>query len=58
MNKQILPIIIIVASVILIFANIIMSEEYDRGFWMRIVSSLLLIAGMIFTLIAMRNFKK
>ncbi len=58
MNKQILPIIIIVASVILIFANIIMSEDYDRGFWMRIVSSLLLIGGMIFTLIAMRNFKK
>lgn len=50
MKKQILPIVLIVASVIMMIINFVMSEEMNRGFWMRNVSSILLIFAMILTL--------
>ena len=55
MKKSLLPIILIVASVILIIVNIVTSEAYDRGFWMRNVSSILLIVAMLFTLKSMKE---
>ncbi|WP_430411516.1 hypothetical protein [Kordia sp.] len=50
MKKSVLPIILIVASVILIIVNIVASEAFDRKFWMRNVSSILLIVAMILTI--------
>ncbi|MBC8755537.1 hypothetical protein H2O64_12740 [Kordia sp. YSTF-M3] len=50
MKKSILPILLIVASVILIVVNFIASDEMDRAFWMRTVSSVLLIFAMILTI--------
>ena len=55
MKKENLPLIIIIASFILIIANIITSEKIDAGFWIRILSSVLLIIAMF---IAIRDRKK
>lgn len=55
MKKTTLPIVLIVASVILIIANIIDSEVYNRAFWMQIVSSVLLIFAMILTIRSMKK---
>ncbi len=55
MKKTVLPIILIVASVILIIVNIVTSEAFDRGFWMRNLSSVLLIVAMIFTIRSMKS---
>lgn len=55
MKKAILPIILIIASVILIIFNIVTTEAYDKGFWMRNLSSILLIVAMLLT---MRSQKK
>lgn len=41
---------LIIASVILIIVNIATSENYDNGFWMRSLSSILLIFAMILTI--------
>ena len=51
MKNNKLPIILIIASTILILFNFIDSgNEMDKGFWMRIVSSLLLILAMVLTI--------
>ncbi|WP_158269196.1 hypothetical protein [Kordia periserrulae] len=50
MKKSILPLLLIIASVILIIVNLVTSENYDRGFWMRSLSSILLIFAMILTI--------
>ena len=50
MKKENLPLLIIIASFILIIANIITSEKIDGGFWMRILSSVLLIIAMFITI--------
>ncbi|MGH1384199.1 hypothetical protein [Kordia sp.] len=50
MKKSLLPLILIVASVVLIAVNIVNSDAFDRGFWMRSVSSILLIFAMILTI--------
>ena len=55
MKKEYLPLIIIIASFILIIANIITSEKIDVGFWMRILSGFLLIIAMF---IKIRDRKK
>jgi len=49
MNKN-LPLLLIIASSILIAINILFSEEKEWGFWLRILSSILVIIAMIFTL--------
>jgi hypothetical protein len=55
MKKSLLPILLIVASIILIIVNIVTSEAYDRGFWFRNLSSILLIVAMIFTIRSQRQ---
>ncbi|MFK7748178.1 MAG: hypothetical protein AB8B65_07300 [Kordia sp.] len=50
MKKSILPLILIVASVVMIVVNIVSSDDFDRGFWMRSISSILLIFAMILTI--------
>lgn len=52
MRKIMLPVVLIVASVIMIIVNIFISDEYDRGFWFRNLSSVLLIVAMVFTIIS------
>ncbi|WP_290468608.1 hypothetical protein [Lacinutrix sp. MedPE-SW] len=48
--KKALPFIVILASIGLIFVNILDSEAFDKQFWLRTVSSVLLIVAMIFTI--------
>lgn len=51
MKKNNVPIGLIIASVLLIVFNFIDSwNEMDKGFWMRIISSLLLIIAMALTI--------
>jgi asparagine N-glycosylation enzyme membrane subunit Stt3 len=51
MKKDNLPLIIIIASLILIILNFIFtSDEMNSGFWMRIIGSVLLILAMILTI--------
>ncbi|WP_156168340.1 hypothetical protein [Kordia zhangzhouensis] len=58
MKKSTLPIILIVASIILIVVNSITTEAFDRGFWMRILSSVLLIVAMVLTIRSERRSSK
>jgi len=49
--KQKFPLILIWISIILIILNFIFtSDNMDTGFWLRIVTSVLLILAMIFTI--------
>jgi len=51
MTKKNLPLIVIIASFVLIILNFVFtSDEMNSGFWLRIISSLLLIIGMYLTL--------
>ena len=51
MKKENLPLILIIASLILIILNFTFaSDEMDLGFWMRILSSGLIILAMIVTI--------
>lgn len=50
MKKSLLPLLLIIASIVLIIVNVVTSEAYDKGFWMRSVSSILLIFAMILTI--------
>ncbi len=51
MNKVSLPLILIIASFILIILNFIFaSHNINSGFWMRIIGSVLLILAMILTI--------
>ena len=45
-----LSLILIILSLLLIFANIITADSFDNGFWLRILSSILLIAAMVLTI--------
>jgi len=48
--KKNTPLILIVVSAILIIANFIFSEEFDRGFWLTTLSSVLIIISMVLTI--------
>lgn len=48
--KKKLPYILILASIVLIIVNVITSENFDKGFWMRTLSSALLIIAMVLTI--------
>ncbi|MBU2927205.1 hypothetical protein [Winogradskyella psychrotolerans] len=48
--KKNLPLIVIIASAILIVVNFIFSEKFDRGFWMSTLSSVLIIISMVLTI--------
>jgi hypothetical protein len=54
--KKKLPLLLIIASAILIIGDFIFSDAFDRGFWMSIVSSLLVILSMV--LLIRANKKK
>ena len=54
--KKNLPLIVIIASAILIIGDFIMTDEIDRGFWMSTLSSVLIIISMVLTIRA--NKKK
>lgn len=47
MKKENLPILILIASFVLIILNIFTSGEFDFGFWLRIIANIFLILGMI-----------
>jgi len=50
MTKNKLPLIVIIASFVLIILNFVFtSDKMNFGFWLRIISSLLLIIGMFLT---------
>ena len=55
MKKEILPIVVIVGSLCLLGFNIATSEDYDKGFWFRNTSSVLLIVAMILTIRSQRK---
>ena len=48
--KKNIPLLVIIASSILIIANFIRSEKIDGEFWLRISSSALIILCMILTI--------
>ncbi len=48
--KKNLPLIVIIASAVLIVFNFIFSEKFDRGFWMSSLSSVLIIISMALTI--------
>lgn len=48
--KKNIPLIVIIASSILIIANFITSEKIDGEFWLRISSNALIILCMILTI--------
>ncbi|MBU2920461.1 hypothetical protein KO504_03845 [Winogradskyella psychrotolerans] len=48
--KKNLPLIVIIASAILMIANFIYTEDFDRGFWMSTLSSVLIIISMLLTI--------
>ena len=50
MKKEVFPLMIIIASFILMLVNIIIAENFDKGFWMQILSSVLVIAAMALTI--------
>tara|TARA_R110002096_G_scaffold387732_1_gene581949 strand:+ start:284 stop:460 length:177 start_codon:yes stop_codon:yes gene_type:complete len=54
--KKNLPLIVIIASAILMIGNFITTEEIDSGFWMSTLSSVLIILSMVLTIRA--NKKK
>ena len=58
MKKIILPILVIIDSVVLLIYNIIHSNTFNKGFWMRSISSVLLIIAMIFTIVSKREQEK
>jgi len=51
MKKKYTSISILIASLILLFANIITFENYDSGFYMRIIANLFIILAMIMRII-------
>ena len=53
--KKGLPLLLIIASSILIIINFITSEKIDSGFWMSISSSVLVILAMILTIKGQKN---
>ena len=51
MKKKYTSISILIASLILLFANFITFENYDSGFYMRIIANLFIILAMIMRII-------
>jgi hypothetical protein len=56
--KKNLPLIVIIASAILMIGNFITSKEIDRGFWMSTLSSVLIIISMVLTIRANKEQDK
>ncbi|MFT5848773.1 hypothetical protein [Psychroserpens sp.] len=58
MSKKGLPIIVIIASSLLVIVNVATTDEFDNGFWMQSLSSILIIIAMLFTLKSRTNRKQ
>jgi hypothetical protein len=58
MSKKGLPIIVIIASSLLVTVNVATTDEFDNGFWMQSLSSILIIIAMLFTLKSRTNRKQ
>ncbi|WP_161792608.1 hypothetical protein [Psychroserpens damuponensis] len=58
MIKNLLPILLIIACLVMIVVNVITTDDYDNGFWMQTLSSVLLIFAMIATLYSRHKSKK
>ncbi|WP_299386301.1 hypothetical protein [uncultured Lacinutrix sp.] len=56
--KKTLPLIVIIASVILLLVNYIMSDYINRGFWLSTLSSALIIVSMALTIKANKDQDK
>lgn len=50
MKKNNLPIILIIASTLLILLNVATTNEFDNGFWMQTLSGIVLIIAMLVTI--------
>lgn len=48
--KKHIPLVVIIASAILIIINFVRAEQIDNSFWMNISSSVLVIIAMLWTL--------
>ena len=48
--KKNLPLIVIIASVLVTVAHFIFTEKFDRGFWLPVTSSALVIIAMVLTI--------
>lgn len=57
MEGKNLPKILITLSLLLILANIITAEKFDKGFYLQILSSVLLIIAMVLTIRHKKNKK-
>jgi hypothetical protein len=53
--KQNIPVILIIASILLIFINIISTDEFDNGFWMQTLSGVLAVFAMLVTIRNKKN---
>lgn len=57
--KKTLPLIVIIASVILLLVNYIMGNDINRGFWLSTLSSvLIIIISMVLTIKAHKDQDK
>ena len=50
MKKNNLPVILIIASTLLILLNVATTNEFDNGFWMQTLSGIVLIIAMVVTI--------
>ncbi|WP_157588797.1 hypothetical protein [Psychroserpens burtonensis] len=50
MKKNNVPAVLITASILLIVVNVATTNEFDNGFWMQTLSSVLLILAMLLTI--------
>lgn len=57
MKKKLL-LILIISSSFLIIVNFIFSDKYDGGFWLRTLSSILIILSMVLTIKASKKENK
>lgn len=56
--KKTLPLVVIIASVILLLVNYIMANDINRGFWLSTLSSVLIIISMVLTIKAHKDQDK
>ncbi|WP_179337715.1 hypothetical protein [Winogradskyella ludwigii] len=53
--KKHLPLVVLMASALLIIINFIFAEKFDRSFWISTISSLLIIISMVLTIKEQKN---
>ncbi len=55
--KKTLPLVVIIASVILLLVNYIMANDINRGFWLSTLSSVLIIIIIISMVLTIKAHK-